>query len=395
MRESSLWQPAAGKTGCSRVRGPVTMGAMVTPRVRWSGAVGEAAWIRPLLEPFERAAVTSVVPRGFEAYARVLHPLSADEEGDDSAGGKPTGREHCAGKETEAAGCEAAPVRWREVAAWSGAALTPRAQFHDIALPEHTPPGPAPWDGSGPEEGTLSEPDATALVEILRAYTGTPEECWFCLWDGHGWDTAVTSDGCAVTDPVPAAVRAGPRVELPHREYLLYAGRVEEALAFVPEQRQTANLWWPRDRSWCVATEIDLQWTYVAGSRTLIDHLVADPRLEAQPVEPSDSHLLEVHGWLARARDRAVTGVLATGATTVTTSRGTVTARLRRPSLLRRGVLSIETTHFGEGEGESAGEGEGAGEDSRKTYLQRGRGTVDRDEIGTALTFALTDLANG
>jgi len=37
----------------------------------------------------------------------------------------------------------------------------------------------------------------------------------------------------------------------------------------------------PADRAWCVATEIDFAWTYVGGSRELIDAILADARLEA------------------------------------------------------------------------------------------------------------------
>ncbi len=37
---------------------------------------------------------------------------------------------------------------------------------------------------------------------------------------------------------------------------------------------QTPNLWWPEDRAWFVATEIDLAWTYVGGREALIEQLV-------------------------------------------------------------------------------------------------------------------------
>jgi hypothetical protein len=30
-------------------------------------------------------------------------------------------------------------------------------------------------------------PDAEALAAIARQWTGTPEDCWFCVWDGFGW----------------------------------------------------------------------------------------------------------------------------------------------------------------------------------------------------------------
>jgi hypothetical protein len=42
-----------------------------------------------------------------------------------------------------------------------------------------------------------------------------------------------------------------------------------------------AGLWWPEDRAWCVATEIDFAWTYIAGDRGLVESLTSDPALEA------------------------------------------------------------------------------------------------------------------
>lgn len=35
----------------------------------------------------------------------------------------------------------------------------------------------------------------------------------------------------------------------------------------------TPSLWWPDDRTWCVATEIDFRWTYVGGSQVCINEI--------------------------------------------------------------------------------------------------------------------------
>jgi hypothetical protein len=43
------------------------------------------------------------------------------------------------------------------------------------------------------------------------------------------------------------------------------------------------NLWWPDDRSWCVASEIDFPYTYVGGPTKLIEEILAHPLLEALP----------------------------------------------------------------------------------------------------------------
>jgi hypothetical protein len=54
---------------------------------------------------------------------------------------------------------------------------------------------------------------------------------------------------------------------------------------FEPE---SPNLWWPDDRAWCVATEIDLDSTYVGGSATMIRELLSDSRFEALEVRAAD-----------------------------------------------------------------------------------------------------------
>jgi hypothetical protein len=49
-----------------------------------------------------------------------------------------------------------------------------------------------------------------------------------------------------------------------------------------------ANLFWPRDHAWCVATEIDLFCTLVAGSNELAESLLASPGLEVWNVFAND-----------------------------------------------------------------------------------------------------------
>ena len=76
------------------------------------------------------------------------------------------------------------------------------------------------------------------LAEVLRRFTATPDDCWFCLWEGYDLQgTPLTTPGGPSVprpDPLPSAVRNGPRVRLPHRDYLLYSGTVEDVVAPVP-----------------------------------------------------------------------------------------------------------------------------------------------------------------
>ncbi len=295
---------------------------------QWSNDVDQAAWIADRLSAFG-STITSVVPSGFEAYARILHPAEAPHYGHGKL------------------------VRWGGVAAWSGLPLRPDSQFHSIALPKSAPESPAPWDGQGPQPGGLYSPDAQSLAAILRQWTSRPDECWFGLWDGYGWEGRIplAAPGERVTalpDPVPESVRNGPRVHLPHRDYLLYSGPVEAVLASVSlaDSGQTPNLWWPDDRTWFVASEIDLAWTYVGGSAGMVKSLIKDDRIEALPAEPSDA-LWRVEPWLEEMVDAAVSELLGTGMATISTVRGTVNASYQAPRRLRAGELRIRTATAG------------------------------------------------
>ncbi len=292
---------------------------------RWSSAVGDAAWIGGRLAPFEVRWVASVIPGGFEAYARVLHPASVRAPG------------------------EGAPVRWRDVAVWSGGSVARGTQFHSIALPPVRPAGEPPWRGQGPLTGTPYPPDAAVLAEVLRAATTTPERCCFCLWDGYGWERGrnlLTRRGeppVRLPGPIPERVLTGPRVRLPHRDYLLYTGPAEAVVAPLllgERHQQAANLWWPADRTWCVASEIDLAWTYVGGTTAAIDRLLGDARVEAVPAAPDDP-LTRVEAWVQRWVDEATEVLLASGRATIATSMGSLEALLERPRGRRPGRLRI------------------------------------------------------
>jgi hypothetical protein len=336
---------------------------------RWSSDVHQADWIAPRLAPWEdEYTITIVVPAGFEAYARVLHPAETLDSGDRL-------------------------VRWADVAAWSGMPLRKDAQFHSIALPPAAPSGPLLYGSQGPQEGSLYVPDAEVLAAILRDWTATPEDCWFCVWDGFGWDTASTFAAFTETgqppeiieeprqDPVPAQVREGPRVHLPHRDYLLYRGPAEAVVTLASLDGtwgQCPNLWWPADRAWCVASEIDLQWTYVGGPRGLIDAILADGRIEALPAAPNDP-VSRVEDWVTAWADQLTDGLMTRGAASLSTPRGSVDARLRRPPGIRQAELRIEVAGR-DGSGSSVHPG------------LRGRGEKLRREVHDYLTLAVLDL---
>jgi hypothetical protein len=239
-----------------------------------SADVTAADWLRPRLRRFG-SAVAAVVPNGFPAYVRILHP---------------------------AQGPDNRPVRWAEVAAWSGRTMHRLVQFHAISRPGASAPiNPGPWDGQDPPDGNLPAELLGILCTTLAQHTSTPTSCWFCLWDGYGWlhgspSAAILGRHGPIPVPpaFPAEVLDGPHVRLPSRDYLLFAGPLAAAPqlgwtdpygSFFP---QSPNLFWPHDHAWCVASEIDLFCTLVAGSDELAEALVTNPRLEAWRVHPAD-----------------------------------------------------------------------------------------------------------
>jgi hypothetical protein len=195
------------------------------------------AWLQASMTTFAER-VASFLPGPFAAYARVYHPVEYND------------------------GTTAAPPAWRELAAAADADLRDPLAF--AALRTSLEPR------MRADEGTLPRALLEPLVEHLRPATATPDRCVFAVWEGFG--------ASAIPPPV------GPTLELPHRQYHVFVGPIEGArtsFSAVPWVHQSANLWWPADRAWCVATEVDHAWTYVGGAQSCIRALLADARLEA------------------------------------------------------------------------------------------------------------------
>ena len=209
--------------------------------------MSEARWVEESFSAF--GTLRSLLPDGFAAYARIFHPAYLNEN-------------------------EERPVRWSTVASWTGRAVHPLMQFERIAgLSEypHDMYKDPPW-GSLPQHGSIPERECRTLVEVLRGFTSTPDSCYFCLWEGFGnIDTRL--------------YKASSRVRAPGRDYLHFPGPIDAIRAFItrdgPFWGHSPSIWWPEDRAWCVATDIDLFDTYVGGSEECIEAVLSNPDLEA------------------------------------------------------------------------------------------------------------------
>jgi hypothetical protein len=129
---------------------------------------------------------------------------------------------------------------------------------------------------TAPIVGKLPTGTAAALIPTLGRHTAAGDTCWFAFW--AGWAD------------LDSAIRKHPTFQLPHRAYHLARGKITSATTSegaVGGAHLAASLWWPDDHAWCVATDIDLDSTYIGGSESCIEELLSNPALEAAPVTSS------------------------------------------------------------------------------------------------------------
>lgn len=250
----------AGDTGWMDAE--VTIG-----QLRLATDVEPAAWVVGGVRDFEYD-VGSLVPVGFEAYARVFHPayrfVATEHDAGPGACRVETGRGPMWERE----------VRWSEVAAANGRVAHAVMEWVSITgdwryYNNDTQPGL--WDQM-PTEGSFPRRQIERLISVLRKHTATADRCWFAVWDGYG--------------NLPFEPRGIRKVQMPQRPMLLFAGPLCAAATSLADDpwEQSPSLWWPDDRAWCVATDVDLMTTYIGASRRCIDDLIASPNMEALEV---------------------------------------------------------------------------------------------------------------
>ena len=285
----------------------------------WVRDVGRGEWLRERLDVQWRN-MHSAVPHGFAAYARVFHPVTID---------RPIGTGTWSGPDRGfASGIEYRSVPWARVAEAWGATMHPLAQFGRLyrgAANEYNELVDADgWRYSEPAVGNLDVAVLAAVAAHLADHTGTPDagiaavwEGWGGLVSGRGVSAVMLSDeGAAEPEPesdseanlrqaalaamlepadsmgpglLPADVSSGARLQLPGRDYVLFDAGIRRFAdpAWVTDAPWTDSAWpqtpsliWPDDHAWVLATEIDFDSTVIAGSRALVDALVADPTIE-------------------------------------------------------------------------------------------------------------------
>lgn len=193
----------------------------------------------------------------------------------------------------------AAPAEWiapaRRGPMGTVGALVPNS--YSSLLRIHPPP-------SIPGDWWATYRDLYAVVaEVGARHTTTVDRTWFAVWEGHGFDNAEAR--LAWPDPavdeaerqqreiaraqlrddyrrrnaaISAGLRVIPLVDLPDRTYYLMEGPVGAVAGLrdpASGQWRNPDLFWPDDRRWFVATDVDFWSLYVGGDNDLVADLVA------------------------------------------------------------------------------------------------------------------------
>ena len=159
--------------------------------MEWLTDIHEAEWIAPRLHPF-LTDVGSVIPVGYDAYARIFHPVPLERAAASRAG-----------------------LTSRSA---TGVSPTAEMQFHLIDTPRGEPASGRLLVGLAENirsVGSLPLESRRALVEHLDPVTAPPGDVWFCVWDGLG-EASTTRE----------STRA---IELPARSYLVGSGPLATA----------------------------------------------------------------------------------------------------------------------------------------------------------------------
>jgi hypothetical protein len=180
----------------------------VSERFEWVPDLTRGEWLRPMeAEPF--GSILSVVPRGFEMYARVFHPVERDRprttktwQGLDEA-------TYFTGVQDIEASLETESATWAEAAASFETIMHAEAQYARLVRRDYGNVDGAiaadGWRYGDTREGCLDAVSLAAAAAVLARHTTTPDAGIAAVWDG--WGGLVSSAGLAyleLSDGAPA-----------------------------------------------------------------------------------------------------------------------------------------------------------------------------------------------
>lgn len=145
-------------------------------------------------------------------------------------------------------------------------------------IPDPSFPGQRTSDIDFGQDDLSEKEQVGVALEVLSRHTATPDECYFCMWDG--W--ATTTIGTA------------PNFAIPNRDYWLFRGTLAD---YADWNSGDPTRWtygyspdpafiWPADHAWCVTNDVDPHFATIGADAEAIDQIVADQRIDAVLDDP-------------------------------------------------------------------------------------------------------------
>lgn len=180
-----------------------------------------------------------------------------------------------------------------EAAAWLVTSQTPPDQLITLGpagfgayarlryIPDPTSPGQLETDAEVPDDHPLWAGQARRAWNVLSEFTQTPDECFFCLWEGTAGDA------------LSATELHGPLVAVPHRQYVLFTGSLRDfteggAGPVDGDAGPVPAFAWPADRRWCFTSDVDTHWAGIGASQEAIERLLNAPGLDVVQTTPDE-----------------------------------------------------------------------------------------------------------
>ena len=197
-------------------------------------------------------------------------------------------------------------LRWDQLVTFGPPGFSAYARLRLIPDPDHA--GQEEHDAEIDDDAPSESAQLRAVLQVLERHTRTPDDCYFCLWDGwgaaiYGGDgarildlrTGTTRPGPQIAPAFPHSVLHGPKVVVPNRAYFLFHGKISElgdwdAAENWPGQPRSdmpdPAFIWPADHAWCIANDVDPHWIGIGADTPAIDRLLAHPFLDVVPADP-------------------------------------------------------------------------------------------------------------
>lgn len=170
----------------------------MSERFKWVPDLARGEWLRPM-EAETFGSILSIVPRGYEMYARVFHPVERDRPRDTKTWQGIDEATYFNGVRDIAESLEIERSTWVEAATSFGTIMHAEAQYARLVRRDYGNADGAisadGWRYGNTSEGNLDGVSLAAASEVLARHTATPNAGIAAVWDG--WGGLVSSAGVA------------------------------------------------------------------------------------------------------------------------------------------------------------------------------------------------------